>query len=69
MISNWFGDQRVFGDGVGGRSAMARLIWDATFGGLVELRYRTLENQDYGEVPYHHYPRGRRWATRVPGRA
>lgn len=55
VVSNWFGDQRVFGDGVGGRSAMARLIWDATFGGQVELRYRTLENQVYGEVPYKHY--------------
>jgi hypothetical protein len=47
VISNWFGDQRVFNDAVGGRSAMARLAWDATFGGRVELRYRALQNQDY----------------------
>jgi hypothetical protein len=55
VISNWFGDQRVFGDAVGGRSAMARLIWDAWCGGQVELRYRTLENQVYGVVPYQRY--------------
>jgi len=55
VISNWFGDQRVFGDGVGGRSAMARLGWDAWFGGQVQLRYRTLENQVYGVIPYQRY--------------
>jgi hypothetical protein len=55
VISNWFGDERVFGDGVGGRSAMARLIWDAWFGGQVQLRYRTLENQVYGVIPYQRY--------------
>lgn len=51
----WFGDERVFGDGVGGRSAMARLGWDPWFGGLVELRYRTVENQVYGVIPYQRY--------------
>ena len=55
VISNWFGDQRVFGDAVGGRSAMARLNWDAWFGGQVQLRYRTLENQVYGVIPYQRY--------------
>ena len=48
VVGNWFGDQRVFNDGVGGRSAMARLGWDAWFGGRFELRYRTLENEAYG---------------------
>ena len=55
VVSNWFGDERVFGDGVGGRSAMGRLIWDATFGGQVELRYRSLENQVYGVIPYQRF--------------
>src|SRR4030088_2242276 len=55
VISNWFGDQRVLGDGVGGRSAIARLNWDAWFGGQVDLRYRTLENQVYGVIPYQRY--------------
>jgi hypothetical protein len=47
VISNWFGDERLFNDGVGGRSGMARLGWDASFGGRVELSYRTLDNQNY----------------------
>jgi Capsule assembly protein Wzi len=60
VVSNWFGDQREFGDGVGGHSAMARLAWDASFGGRLELRYRTLQNQDYavqgvGPVPYQRF--------------
>jgi hypothetical protein len=52
VIGNWFGDQRVFNDAVGGRSAMARLAWDASFGGRVELSYRTLQNQDYAVSPF-----------------
>jgi len=55
VVSNWFGDERKYGDGVGGRSGMARLRWDAWFGGQAELRYRTLENQVYGEIPYHRF--------------
>jgi len=52
VIGNWFGDQRITGDGVGGRSQMAALGWDTPFGGLLQLRYRTLQNQVYGEFPY-----------------
>ncbi|HEY7963541.1 MAG TPA: capsule assembly Wzi family protein [Steroidobacteraceae bacterium] len=52
VVSNWFGDQRVFNDAVGGRSAMARLAWDASFGGRLELRYRTLQNQNYAVPPF-----------------
>jgi hypothetical protein len=55
VISNWLGDQRLFGDGVGGRSAMAQLWWDDYWGGQVELRYRTLQNQVYGAFPYQRY--------------
>jgi hypothetical protein len=55
IVSNWFGDQRVFNDGVGGRSEMAQLNWDATFGGQVQLRLRNLQNQVYGQYPYHHF--------------
>ncbi len=49
VIGNWFGDQRVPGDAVGGRSSMASLGWEPPFGGLVQLRYRTLQNQTYGQ--------------------
>ncbi len=55
VVSNWFGNQRVYNDPVGGRSAMARVLWDATFGGQVQLRYRMLENQVYGQIPYQHF--------------
>ncbi len=55
VISNWFGDQRLFDNGVGGHSAMARLAWDAWFGGRVELRYRTLQNQVYNDATYGSY--------------
>jgi hypothetical protein len=55
VVGNWFGDQRYPGDAVGGRSNMVRLAWDATFGGLVELRYRTVQNQQYGLMHYDRY--------------
>jgi hypothetical protein len=52
VISNWFGDQRVFGDGVGGNSQTLRLGWDATFGGLLQLQYRTVQNELYTGYAY-----------------
>jgi hypothetical protein len=55
VVGNWFGDQRVFNDIVGGRSAMARLGWDPWFGGRAEVRFRTLENQVYGAIAYQHF--------------
>lgn len=55
VVGNWFGDQRVFADGVGGRSSMVSLGWDATFGGLVQLRYRTLQNELYTGVNYQRF--------------
>jgi Capsule assembly protein Wzi len=55
VLGNWFGDQRQFNDGVGGRSQSVRLAWDATFGGLFELRARSLQNQEYSSVGYRHY--------------
>ena len=55
VVGNWFGDQRVFGDGVGGRSSMVQLGWEPPFGGLVQLRYRMLQNQLYSGVNYQHY--------------
>jgi len=54
VTGNWGADQRIFREEIGARSNMIRLGWDATFGGLVELRYRTLQNENYGP---HHYDR------------
>jgi hypothetical protein len=57
VVGNWFGDQRVFinglgGDGVGGRSGTVKLGWEPPFGGLVQLQYRTLQNQFYDGYNY-----------------
>jgi hypothetical protein len=52
-FGHWFGDQRAFGDAVGGRSNMARLGWEPSFGGLVEAQLRMLVNDslyNYGAV-------------------
>jgi hypothetical protein len=63
---NWGADQRNFGDGVGARSQMLRVGWEPPFGGYLEERVRTLQNQTYygGDrrtysptptaYPYHH---------------
>src|SRR6185437_1089795 len=55
VVGAWFGDQRAYNDFIGGQSQMVRLGWDAPFGGRLELRYRTLENQDYGPNTYHRF--------------
>ena len=52
VIGHWGADQRQPGDAVGGRSHMLRLGWEPRFGGVVELRYRTLENESYGAIQY-----------------
>ena len=43
-FGHWFGDQRASADAVGGRSNMARLGWEPSFGGLVEAQLRMLVN-------------------------
>ena len=40
VTGNWGADQRVFNNDIVASSDMVRLGWDATFGGLLELRYR-----------------------------
>jgi len=67
VLGNWGADQRNFGDGVGARSQMLRVGWEPAFGGYMEARVRTLQNQTYyggdnrtyvptpGAFPYHHY--------------
>ena len=52
VVGAWFGDQRVFNDGVGGKSGMVRLGWEPPFGGLLQVRYRVLENESYSGNPY-----------------
>ena len=66
VLGNWGADQRVFGDGVGARSAMLRIGWTPPFGGYLEERVRSVVNQNYygGDqrtytghpaYPYHQY--------------
>ena len=54
VTGSWFGDQRQFGDGVGGESNMLKVGWEPSFGGLLETQIRTLANASYSTVPYTH---------------
>jgi hypothetical protein len=52
VLGHWGGDQRLFGDAVGAQTLMARIGWEAPFGGLLQLRARTIENESYGAGDY-----------------
>jgi hypothetical protein len=52
VIGHWGGDWRVVGDAVGARSYMARLGWQAKFGGFIEATLRTLTNESYTAPDY-----------------
>ncbi len=54
-FGHWFGDQRVRGDAVGGRSYMLRVGWEPSVGGLMEAQLRALVNDSfYSQVAYSH---------------
>jgi hypothetical protein len=56
-IGHWFGDQRRFGEPVGGQSNMLRIGFEPRFGGRFELTLRSLVNESYYNtvpVPYEH---------------
>jgi len=40
-IGHWFGDQRLFGDAIGGASQMLRAGWRTPWGGYLQALYRT----------------------------
>ena len=46
-IGHWGANERVPRDAVGAQSHSLRAGWAAPFGGLFELRYRTLQNEEY----------------------
>ena len=52
VLGHWGADQRVFGEEVGAQSMMARLGWEPSFGGLMQLRARTIANEDYFATDY-----------------
>jgi hypothetical protein len=54
-IGHWFGDQRQFGDAVGGQSNMLRIGWEPGFGGRLETTIRSLVNDSYySAIAYKH---------------
>ncbi|MBS0418950.1 MAG: hypothetical protein JSR66_14650 [Proteobacteria bacterium] len=55
VVGNWFGDQRLFRDSVGGRSATVQLGYEPPFGGLFQLRYRMLQNEQYSNEHYQNF--------------
>ncbi len=52
VLGHWGADDRQFGDAVGAQTHLLRLGWEPPFGGLLELRARTINNEDYSTVVY-----------------
>lgn len=52
VVGHWFGNQRVAGDAVGGRSHMLRLGRRSGSGAYTRFTYRTLENEAYSSFDY-----------------
>ncbi len=52
VLGHWGGDWRLTGDGVGARSAFARLNVERILGGAIEASYRQLDNDDYTGANY-----------------
>jgi hypothetical protein len=52
VLGHWGADQRRLGDAIGAHTLMARLGWEPNFGGLLQVRARTVENESYSEVDY-----------------
>lgn len=52
VAGHWGADDRLARDDVGATSHMVRFGWAAPFGGLFDLRYRTLQNENYGAGNY-----------------
>lgn len=61
VIGHWGGDDRVLMDNLGAQSHSLRVGWAPSFGGQLEVRYRTLANDDYSP---NHYEREHELALR-----
>jgi len=53
VLGHWGGDWRILGDGVGARSAFARMNVEQFLGGELEASYWQLDNEDYAGGNYH----------------
>jgi hypothetical protein len=52
VLGHWGADNRAPGDGVGAQTHMLRIGWEPRFGGLMQLRGRTVANESYGALAY-----------------
>lgn len=52
VIGHWGADERRFTHEVGAQSHLVRVGWEPAFGGLLQLRARTLANEDYFGADY-----------------
>jgi hypothetical protein len=52
VIGHWGADDRLARDSVGAQSHSVRIGWAPPFGGVMQARYRTLQNEDYGVGDY-----------------
>lgn len=52
VIGQWGADDRVPRDGVGAQSHSLRIGWMPSFGGRLEVHYRTLANESYSSFDY-----------------
>ncbi|HSC07097.1 MAG TPA: capsule assembly Wzi family protein [Steroidobacteraceae bacterium] len=52
VLGHWGADLRQQDDAVGAQTHLLRLGWEPPFGGLLELRARTIDNEDYGVAVY-----------------
>lgn len=68
VLGHWGADQRVLSEAVGAQTLMARLGWEPSFGGLVQFRVRTVDNEDYGSFDYRRgYELGASYARTLSG--
>ena len=52
VLEHWGADWRVFEDAVGAQTPILRIGWEPGFGGLMQLRGRTIENESYATLEY-----------------
>jgi hypothetical protein len=55
VLGHWGADQRIIAtneDAIGAQTALARLGWEPSFGGLMQFRARTIANENYGRIDY-----------------
>lgn len=52
VLGHWGGDARQFGLSVGSQTHLLQLGWEPSFGGLLKLRARTIDNESYTRAAY-----------------